>query len=173
MESAAKIAKQALEKDQLRRDRYHSYKVRNNVHFKVGDMVWIFRPPRGTGVTKLAHQWIGPAKISTDGGFDNWIVRREDTGEELVAHCSFLVSYYRPRNQLSVVADEILEDLTKDDELFGDGGQTPRHGEGLTQGTSSGVAVPVQTAGQHRQDVEGTGDNDSTATTTEPSNVPW
>ncbi|OWY92371.1 hypothetical protein PHMEG_00038661 [Phytophthora megakarya] len=94
MESAAKIAKQALEKDQLRRERYYSHKVRNNVRFKVGDMDWIFRPPRGTGVTKLAHQWIGPAKITADGGFDNWIVRREDTKEELVAHCSFLVSYY-------------------------------------------------------------------------------
>ncbi|OWZ07445.1 hypothetical protein PHMEG_00020157 [Phytophthora megakarya] len=122
MASAAKIAKLALERDQLRCERYYNQKVRNNEYFKVGDTAWLFKSPRGTGVTRLAHSGLVPVKLTADGGFDNWIVRKEDTGEGLVAHCSFMISYYRPKSQLAGVADQILEEMAKEEELFGDDG---------------------------------------------------
>ncbi|EGZ29973.1 hypothetical protein PHYSODRAFT_409529, partial [Phytophthora sojae] len=72
------VAKAALAKDQSRRDRYYNRRVRETTRFTVGDLVWVLRPPKGKGITKLPHQWVGPPKIVQDAGYDNWDVVRED-----------------------------------------------------------------------------------------------
>ncbi|KAE9271212.1 hypothetical protein PF001_g28476 [Phytophthora fragariae] len=72
MAVATEAAKKALSKDQARRARYYDRQVRRHSEFQVGDKVWVLRPPRGKGITKLAHKWVGPARIEADAGFDNW-----------------------------------------------------------------------------------------------------
>ncbi|KAG1697435.1 hypothetical protein DVH05_016309 [Phytophthora capsici] len=58
----------------------------------------------------------GPCKVDR---FDNWMVAREDTNEELVVHCSFLTSYHCPRSRLATIAVNILEELAQDEEVDG------------------------------------------------------
>ncbi|OWZ17073.1 RNA-dependent DNA polymerase [Phytophthora megakarya] len=115
LERAKRAAMVALAKDQRRRAKYYDTRARRNVVFGVGDRVWVLRPPRGRGITKLAHQWVGPAQIVEDAGFDNWRVTREDTGEHLVVHCSFLVRSECPSESLGAVADRILRELAEED----------------------------------------------------------
>ncbi|KAE8976142.1 hypothetical protein PF005_g17715 [Phytophthora fragariae] len=81
MAQCAAAAKTALAKDQLQREKYYNRRERNTTEFGVGDLVWVLRPPRGKDITKLSHQWVGPALITEDAGFDNWRVVREDTGK--------------------------------------------------------------------------------------------
>ncbi|GMF35976.1 unnamed protein product [Phytophthora lilii] len=80
------------------------------------DLVWVLRPPRGRGVTKLAHRWVGPARITDDAGFDNWRVEFHDTGESLVTHCSFLTSYHCPEGMLEEIARRTTAELGTEDE---------------------------------------------------------
>ncbi|GMF28424.1 unnamed protein product [Phytophthora fragariaefolia] len=84
LDQASGIAEVAIRRDQERRERYYNQRVRQRAHFAVGDLVRILKPPRGRGVTKLAHQWIGPARINADAGFDNWRVARLDMQNGLV-----------------------------------------------------------------------------------------
>ncbi|KAE9266811.1 hypothetical protein PR003_g31989, partial [Phytophthora rubi] len=91
-------------RNQERRARYYNHRVRNTTHFKEEDLVWVLRPPRGRGITKLAHQWVGPAKIEEDVGYDNWRVTRLDDGSSLVVHSIFLTSYHCPDSQLQEIA---------------------------------------------------------------------
>ncbi|GMF51293.1 unnamed protein product [Phytophthora fragariaefolia] len=116
MERAAAIAKKAVQQGQRRRERYYNRRVRRHARFKVGDLVWILKPPRGKGVTKLAHQWVGPAKVIRDAGYDNWRVIREDNDDDLLVHSSFMLSYHYPPGQLETVSDRILRDLAEDEE---------------------------------------------------------
>ncbi|EGZ10077.1 hypothetical protein PHYSODRAFT_372996, partial [Phytophthora sojae] len=113
MARCAAAAKAALAKDQLQRAKYYNRWQRTTTEFGVGDLVWVLGPPRGKGITKLAHQWVGPARIVEDAGFDNWRVVREDTGEHLVVHCSFLVTSRCPSDSLGHVADRILRELAE------------------------------------------------------------
>ncbi|POM76638.1 Hypothetical protein PHPALM_6101 [Phytophthora palmivora] len=115
MPKATEAVKEALAKDQRRRAKYYNRRVRQEAAFGVGDFVWVLRPPRGRGITKLAHQWLGPARIVGDAGFDNWKVRREDTGEHMVVHCSFLVSSSCPSDSLGSVAERMLRELEEED----------------------------------------------------------
>eukprot|EP00644_Phytophthora_capsici_P001694 jgi/Phyca11/107793/e_gw1.14.352.1 len=71
-------ARIALAKDQRRREAYYNKRVRQGRDFGEGDLVWVLKPPKGKGITKLAHQWVGPAKVVQDAGYDNWEVARED-----------------------------------------------------------------------------------------------
>ncbi|KAE8889972.1 hypothetical protein PF010_g25589 [Phytophthora fragariae] len=71
MARATRAARAALAKDQLRRERYYNRRVRRDTTFSIGDSVWVLKPPKGKGIMKLAHQWVGPAKITQDAGFDN------------------------------------------------------------------------------------------------------
>ncbi|KAE8902052.1 hypothetical protein PF005_g23416 [Phytophthora fragariae] len=79
MAAAMEAAKKALTEDQVRRARYYSKQVQRHSEFQVGDKVWVLRSPRGKGITKLTHKWVGPARIEADAGFDNWEVLRDDT----------------------------------------------------------------------------------------------
>ncbi|KAE8963637.1 hypothetical protein PR002_g29230, partial [Phytophthora rubi] len=89
----------------------------------------------GKGITKLAHQWVGPAKITQDAGFDNFEVVRDDTGEHLVVHCSFLVTSACPSDSLGSVAETILRELAEergvDEDTEGDAGDDNEGSETL------------------------------------------
>ncbi|KAE9178650.1 hypothetical protein PF002_g28021 [Phytophthora fragariae] len=115
MAAATEAAKKALSKDQARRARYYDRQVRRHSEFQVGDKVWVLRPPKGKGITKLAHKWVGPARIEADAGFDNWEVLRDDTDERVIAHCSFLVKCSCPSSSLGVIAERVLRDLVEED----------------------------------------------------------
>ncbi|EGZ24714.1 hypothetical protein PHYSODRAFT_375184, partial [Phytophthora sojae] len=114
MQRATEATKAALAIDQRRRAKYYDRRVRQHAEFDVGDRVWVLRPPRGKGLTKLTHQWLGPARIVVDAGFDNWKVEREDTGEHLIVHCSFLVSCHCPSDSLGSVAERILREMAEE-----------------------------------------------------------
>ncbi|KAE9083211.1 hypothetical protein PF007_g21991 [Phytophthora fragariae] len=114
MALATEAAKKALSKDQARRARYYDRQVRRHSEFQVGDKVWVLRPPKGKGITKLAHKWVGPARIEADAGFDNWEVLRDDTDERVIAHCSFLVKCSCPSRSLGVIAERVLRDLVEE-----------------------------------------------------------
>ncbi|KAE9169724.1 hypothetical protein PF004_g28099 [Phytophthora fragariae] len=119
MARATRAARAALAKDQLR----------------IGDSVWVLKPPKGKGITKLDHQWVGPAKITQDAGFDNFEVIRDDTGEHLVVHCSFLVTSACPSDSLGSVADTVLRELAEergvDEDTEGDAGDDNEGSEAL------------------------------------------
>ncbi|KAE9061632.1 hypothetical protein PF006_g31346 [Phytophthora fragariae] len=115
MAQCAAATKTALAKDQPHREKYYNRRERHTTEFGVGDLVWVLRPPRGKGITKLSHQWVGPALITEDAGFDNWRVVREDTEEHLVVHCSFLVTNRCSSDSLGHVAERILRELGEDE----------------------------------------------------------
>ncbi|ETP18695.1 hypothetical protein F441_07115 [Phytophthora nicotianae CJ01A1] len=139
MEKATRAARAAIARDQVRRERYYNKRVRQATTFKVRDLVWVLRPPRGQGVTKLAHRWVGPAKIVQSAGFDNWEVVREDNGERMVVPCSFLVSSRCSSNSLGVVADRILAELAaKEDETEERDGGTTMQQEPLAVAAATG-----------------------------------
>ncbi|KAG6612286.1 RNA-dependent DNA polymerase [Phytophthora cinnamomi] len=115
MARATAVARAALTKDQLRRERYYNRRVRRSTTFQDGDSVWVFKPPKGKDITKLAYQWVGPANIIRDAGFDNFVVLRDDNDEHLMVHCSFLVSSKCPSNSLGDVADRIIAELAEEE----------------------------------------------------------
>ncbi|KAE9032940.1 hypothetical protein PR003_g8925 [Phytophthora rubi] len=115
MAAATEAAKKALATDQARRARYYDRQVRRHSEFQVGDKVWVLRPPKGKGITKLAHKWVGPARIDADAGFDNWEVLRDDTDERMITHCSFLVKRSCPSSSLGAIAERVLRDLVEED----------------------------------------------------------
>ncbi|KAG6614971.1 RNA-dependent DNA polymerase [Phytophthora cinnamomi] len=186
---ATSAAHAALAKDQLRRERYYNRRVRHDVEFGIGDPVWVFKPPRGKGITKLAHQWVGPARIVQAAGFDNWEVVRDDTDEHLIVHCSFLVSSRCPSDSLGVIAEKLLaelelEDDASDGELAVDDGAeqagAQHDGETAAATTSSGNTADESIVGEGRDEGQMTRDDATrdvmagtsgrgSATTTRPS----
>ncbi|KAG6612575.1 RNA-dependent DNA polymerase [Phytophthora cinnamomi] len=123
---ATEAARKALEKDQRRREKFYNRRVRQRREFSPGDLVWVLRPSRGKGITKLAHQWVGPAKVVQDAGFDNMEVVRDDTGEHLVKHSSFLAASSCPSDSLGAIAERILAELAEED----DEAETGSRGDG-------------------------------------------
>jgi len=115
MAKANEIAQQAAARDQDRRARFYNHRVRSNAKFEAGDLVWVLKPPRGKGVTKLAHQWMGPARVLGDAGFDNLGIIRLDDQEEMVAHCSFLTSYHGPDGHLQEIARRTIQEMDEDE----------------------------------------------------------
>ncbi|GMF49538.1 unnamed protein product [Phytophthora fragariaefolia] len=83
--------------------------------FNVRDLVWVLKPPRGRGITNLVHQWVGPAKITQNAGYDNWEVIREANKERMIVHCSLLESSRCPSDFVGHVADRILRELEEKD----------------------------------------------------------
>lgn len=78
MRLAHEIARTAIAKEQARQARYDNRRTRREWEFRVGELVWAFQPPRGPGITKLRHPWVGPCRTIEDAGFDNWRVWRLD-----------------------------------------------------------------------------------------------
>lgn len=114
MPRAQQCAEQARIREQERQARYYKRNVRNRREFKVGDRVWLYNPPRGQNATKFVHQWMGPLRIAEPVGYDNFrLIREDQTGEteEMIAHVSFLTSYYEPGSPLSEIAADVDEQL--------------------------------------------------------------
>ncbi|KAE9313118.1 hypothetical protein PF008_g19822 [Phytophthora fragariae] len=161
MARATEAAHAALAKDQLRRERYYNRRVRQDAHFETGDLVWVLKPPKGKGITKLAHQWVDPAKIVQSAGFDNWEVVRDDTDEHSIVHCSFLASSHFPSDSLGVIAERVIAELELED---GDGAKLTNDGSGdgppVTPRTEARVTPSAggDGAGEHAPRPERRGD---------------
>ncbi|KAE8968833.1 hypothetical protein PR002_g27624 [Phytophthora rubi] len=149
MAAATEAAKKALSKDQARRARYYDRQVRRHSEFQVGDKVWVLRPPKGKGITKLAHKWVGPARIEADAGFDNWEVLRDDTDERVIAHCSFLVKCSCPSSSLGVIAERVLRDLVEED-TAAEGGNTNGEAPDVPASANTGPARASDAAAEER-----------------------
>ncbi|GMF23303.1 unnamed protein product [Phytophthora fragariaefolia] len=114
MKASHEVAEQARRREQQRQARYYNRKVRRKREFKVGDRVWMFRPPRGPKASKFVHNWIGPLRVVEPAGYDNQLLEREDVEgvhERIIAHCSFLVTYRFPLSLLPKVARDLEEQL--------------------------------------------------------------
>eukprot|EP00644_Phytophthora_capsici_P006108 jgi/Phyca11/129900/e_gw1.89.101.1 len=82
-------------KKQARQAMYYNQRnVRGGSKFRDGQLVWVYRPAKAPGITKFGHRWRGPGKIVEAAGYGNYLVQMLELGQELVIHCSFLLSYY-------------------------------------------------------------------------------
>ncbi|KAE8889916.1 hypothetical protein PF003_g26007 [Phytophthora fragariae] len=93
---------------------YNQRNVRNGSEFRPGQLVWLYRPARGPGITKFGHRWRGPGKIIEATGYDNYLIQMLESGQELVTHCSFLLSYYYPTHLLEQMGKDIAADLREE-----------------------------------------------------------
>ncbi|KAG1699798.1 hypothetical protein DVH05_028586 [Phytophthora capsici] len=119
MDRSRRIAEDARLREQERQAKFYNRNVRKRREFRVGDRVWLYNPPRGPRATKFVHQWMGPLRILEPAGYENFLLKREDglgKVETIIAHVSFLVSYYEPTSPLSQVGDDIDEQLREEDE---------------------------------------------------------
>ncbi|GMF59903.1 unnamed protein product [Phytophthora fragariaefolia] len=109
MKNSHECAERAREREQEGQARYYNRKVRRQRVFRIGDKVWLFRPPRGPTATKFVHLWAGPMRIIDVAGYDNFLIEREDRagGREFIAHVSFLVAYHQPEAILTQAAADI------------------------------------------------------------------
>ncbi|GMF44472.1 unnamed protein product [Phytophthora fragariaefolia] len=64
MKASHEVAEQARRREQQRQARYYNQKVRRKREFKVGDRVWMFRPPMGPKALKFVHNWIDPLRVA-------------------------------------------------------------------------------------------------------------
>lgn len=118
LELNQKLARQATEREQTRQALYYNRHTRSMRKFKIGNLVWVYKPPRGQGKSKFVHQWMGPVEIICAAGYDNFCVERKDQEErevQLLVHSSFLVSYCYPQDQLRVLAEDILDELDEEE----------------------------------------------------------
>ncbi|OWZ08058.1 LOW QUALITY PROTEIN: hypothetical protein PHMEG_00019460 [Phytophthora megakarya] len=123
-------------------DKVYNRRVRNTATVAVGDLVRVLKLPRDQGITKLAHEWLGPERIKEDAGFDNWRVVREDTNEHLVVHCSLLMMNRCACDSLGHVVERIIRVLAEEDEVAG---TKPQQGRRLVQTIIVGyTAVPLK-----------------------------
>lgn len=115
LRTARELAAIALQKEQARQAMYYNQRnVRQHAVFRPGQLVWVYRPARGPGITKFGHRWRGPAQILEAAGYDNYRIRMLESGHELVTHCSFLISFYYPTNLLEQMAKDIDFDLREE-----------------------------------------------------------
>ncbi|KAE9270879.1 hypothetical protein PR003_g30686 [Phytophthora rubi] len=108
---------------------------------------------RGPGITKFGHRWRGPGKIIEATGYDNYLIQMLESGQELVTHCSFLLSYYYPTHLLEQMAKDIAADLREeavaaadldsDDE---DGAETEMEAQNEDQNSPEAVGAAVVTS---------------------------
>jgi hypothetical protein len=112
LKKARELAAVALEKEQARQAIYYNQrKERGGRDFRTNQLVWVYRPARGPGITKFGHRWRGPAQIIEAAGYDNYLVKMLESGQELVTHCSFLLSYYYPTHLLEAMAKDTRKPL--------------------------------------------------------------
>jgi len=66
LKTARELAAVALQKEQARQPIYYNRRnVRQRGEFRPVQLVWIYRPARGPGITKFGHRWRGPGKWSS------------------------------------------------------------------------------------------------------------
>ncbi|KAE9213018.1 hypothetical protein PF002_g18081 [Phytophthora fragariae] len=97
--------------------------------------------------------WRGPGKIIEATGYDNNLIQMLESGQELVTHCSFLLSYYYPTHLLEQMAKDIAADLREeavaaadldsDDE---DGAETEKETQNEDQNSPEAVGAAVVTS---------------------------
>ncbi|KAE8969722.1 hypothetical protein PR001_g27418 [Phytophthora rubi] len=154
LSKARELAAVALQKEQARQAMYYNQRnVRNGSEFRPGQLVWLYRPARGPGITKFGHRWRGPGKIIEATGYDNYLIQMLESGQELVTHCSFLLSYYYPTHLLEQMAKDIAADLREeavaaadldsDDE---DGAETEMEAQDSDQNSPEAVGAAVVTS---------------------------
>ncbi|KAF4037432.1 hypothetical protein GN244_ATG10474 [Phytophthora infestans] len=112
LQKAQKLAAVTLEKEQARQAMYYIQRnVRRGSNFRDGQLVWVYRPAKGPGITKFGHRWRGPGPIVEAANYDNYLVQMLESGHELVIHCSFLLSYYYPTHLLEEMAEDMALNL--------------------------------------------------------------
>ncbi|GMG16832.1 unnamed protein product [Phytophthora fragariaefolia] len=115
LKTARDLAAVALQKEQARQAIYYNRRnERHRVDFHEGQLVWVYRPARGPGITKFGHRWRGPAQIVEAAGYDNFKVKMLESEHELVVHCSFLLPFYYPMNLLDQMAKDMALDLREE-----------------------------------------------------------
>lgn len=158
LKTARALAKEALEKEQARQAIYYNQrKVRQKASYAPKQLVWVYRPSRGPGITKFRHRWRGPAQVIEPAGYDNYRVTMLESGQELVTHCSFLLPYFYPTNLLETMARDIALDLSEEAEAAAD----PPQGQDdelrmEEQGTTSS-AEPVEKTATRSRVIAGSG----------------
>ncbi|GMF24508.1 unnamed protein product [Phytophthora fragariaefolia] len=76
LKAARDLAAVALQKEQARQAMYYNRRnVRQGTAFRIGQLVWIYRPARGPGITKFGHRWRGLGQIMEAAGYDNSLVK--------------------------------------------------------------------------------------------------
>ncbi|GMF55340.1 unnamed protein product [Phytophthora fragariaefolia] len=109
------LAAVALQKELAGQAMYYNQRnVRNRSEFRPGQLVWVYRPARGPGITKFGHRWRVPGKIIEASGYDNYLIQMLESGQELVTHCSFLLSYYYPTHLLEQMTNVIAADIREE-----------------------------------------------------------
>jgi len=124
LQRGSECAEQARVKEQARQAKYYNRRARQKREWRVGDRVWLFRPPRGPKATKFVHSWMGLMRVVEAVGYENFLVRREDkTGElvEFIAHSSFLATYHGAADSLTREAADLLVELRDEDSAAADG----------------------------------------------------
>jgi hypothetical protein len=104
---AQRIATEAIAREQARQARYYDRKARGEYQFEERQLVWVYQPPRGPGITKLRHQWLGPCRVMESAGYDNFRVKRLDGQGELLAHMSLLLPFNAPASTMDAAAADL------------------------------------------------------------------
>ncbi|GMF18400.1 unnamed protein product [Phytophthora fragariaefolia] len=112
LDDGTRFSSSGTQKEQARQAMYYNHRnVRHGTAFRIGQLVWIYRPARGPGITKFGHRWRGPGQIREAAGYGNYLVKMLESDREIVTHCSFLLSYYYPTQLLEQMAKDIYLDL--------------------------------------------------------------
>ena len=114
LSQTVKIARAAIEREQRRQARAYDRQQRHDHSFRVGELVWAYKPPRGPGITKLRHHWVGPCVIKDDVGYDNFRVERLDEGTMVIVHSSLLWPYTSNRDMLESIARDVVRESQRD-----------------------------------------------------------
>ncbi|OWZ04901.1 hypothetical protein PHMEG_00023118 [Phytophthora megakarya] len=88
--------------------------------FKTGDLVWMYRPPKGPKPTKFVHMWMDLIRIMRAAGYKTNLVRREGKAGELhefIAHVSFLTTHRKSTDELKGEATDIAAQLEYEGEV--------------------------------------------------------
>ncbi|KAE8890678.1 hypothetical protein PF002_g25007 [Phytophthora fragariae] len=162
LSKARELAAVALQKEQARQAMYYNQRnVRNGSEFRPGQLVWLYRPARGPGITKFGHRWRGPGKIIEATDYDNYLIQMLESGQELVTHCSFLLSYYYPMHLLEQMAKDSAADLREEAVAAAD----------LDSDDEDGAETEMETQNEDQNSPEAVGAAVVTSVATEPNHA--
>jgi hypothetical protein len=161
VEKSVGVARVAIEKEQRRQARYYDRQQRNDTEFRLGELVWVHRPPENKKKTKLRHGWLGPCRIEDFVGYDNLRVKALEDGKELIVHVSLVLHYTEPDSMLEAVTADLDRQLLEDEQEGTVPAGTREGGSAMTQaevrtaaGEPTARALPARGAEKRRvQDV--------------------